>query len=316
MPRWISDSTQGAARNPAAAALVLAVAVCVAILVSAPMARAVETEDKECRPEQRYEHSPAFLRSGMAEYSALLTKKAPQGFEIEFRRGRDPGNDSRILDLVSGPETLPPEIRPTDGGAVIVRHSNLLDSETRTALPEGQVYVYATLDTQSEQIKVAVCVDPQTPEHVAAGKYSGTVSLSDPRFQAVDIPVVVTLQSRAWGMALLVTVLGGSLGGGWGVLSSLLVKGADAGSRTRPSARLLVGLGFSVGLLAGIVTYIQGYDDKPEFRGADLGDWLTLGLTTFAYAAATYTITLTLALGWDRLRQPSPPAPTKEQERE
>lgn len=272
-----------------------------AVSQTAPVG-AVAEADESCKPVRQLERSPAVLRNAMSNTSPILTKKPPPAFRIEFRRDRTHMSDSRILDLGPGLEALPTEIAPSNGGAIIVRHSDLFDSETGKSLPAAQFFVYGTIDTLSEQILIEVCVDPHTPETVPAGTYSGTVSLADPRFQQLDTPVVVTLQSTAWVMALTTTVIGGALGGGWGVVSSLLVKSADKKRSERPSPGLLVGVGVIVGLLAGVVMFVQGYDDKPAFRGADLGDWLNLGLTTFGAAAATYTVTLTAALGYDILR--------------
>lgn len=257
----------------------------------------------------------AELRLGLGGAPQLRTQPQPQRIQLQFKRDREPKTERRTIDLVDGLDKMPISFTPRDGDFLIATHSTFVDSVSRS-IPQEQIQVLAEIDVPNEQITLVLCLDPLVPEPIDAGTYTGTLSLSDPRFVRVDVPVEVHLQAQQWLLALTFSLVGGSAGGLWGVLSSY-ISGRQADGHTQPSRnaqepsgaassdkrgssqlKRLILLGLVFGLISGVWTYSDGYERAMGFRGADLGDWLGLAGVAFAAGAVVYTAAVLIEAAW------------------
>ena len=221
---------------------------------------------------------------------------------LAFQFGGARGTRSRdlALGLIDGTQLLDAPLRPRDGEALAVRVPRLVDNATQQQIPRDLLQVQARYDEAERAVRFEVCVDVSHPDGFGAGSYQGVATLTDGRFVEIEIPVWVTLRSNDRMGPMLVALVGGLIGGVWGMLSPFAViakAGATPRRALRAEARRLLVISGALGLAAGAFTFWRMFVEDGDFRGSG-ADWRTVLTAAFVTAAALYPAASLVELFW------------------
>jgi len=160
--------------------------------------------------------------------------------------------------------------------------------EDGLVLPEEQVSSWAVVNKDSTHVVIAVCVDPRYRQVSDPGRYSGAVTLDDPRVRGGNVPLTVHVQYPFLSRVLFWSLLAAVAGLTWTWLirhaDSQITAEPDAEKAPRNLAIRLASLGAAVPVVVAQVA------TNPDWRG-DLAQYVTLGtLVGGAVIAAAPTL--------------------------
>lgn len=239
---------------------------------------------------------------------------------LAFRFGgiRETRSRDLALGVIDPTQLLDAPLRPLNGEALAVRVPRLVDGATEQQIPRDKLQVQAMFDETERAIRFEVCVDVRDPQGFGAGSYQGVATLTDARFVEAEVPVSVTLRSTNWRGPFLVALLGGLIGGVWGMLSPFAATAKSAAtsrSKLRAEARRLLVISGVFGLVAGVFTFWRMFVEDGDFRGSGT-DWRTVLTAAFVTAAALFPAASLVELFWgvtfgrdDERVSGAPPAP-------
>ena len=227
----------------------------------------------------------------------VVQAEAPLAFEFGGRRETLERNVP--LGLIDQPSLLPDTLRPLDNEPLAIRVPRLVEHATDDQIPTDKVRVQAVFDKDEQAVVLNVCVDVRKTDGFGPGSYHGVATLTDARFVATDVPVDVTLRSTTWQGPLVAALIGGVVGGIWGMVSPFVatVKAGGAQRRRdlRSEARHLLVISVGLGLGAGLLVFWQKYVEAGDFRGSG-SDARGVLVTAFVAAAALYPIASVLEI--------------------
>lgn len=176
-------------RGRAACRRVCLAGVCAAGLallgLAAPTAGAQPRSPSQCEPPPEVPAAPA------PEDPAALNA---EGRELTLPLGSKREVDTRRVFLERRGGDL-----PEDGASLFTILGDVTTSDGRRLHPEA---VTATSRVLGSRVEVRVCVDPTFPRSLAAGEYTGRVTIDDPRItdaedeQATTVSVPLTIRAR------------------------------------------------------------------------------------------------------------------------
>jgi hypothetical protein len=253
------------------------------------------------------------------DITRLRVSEAAQPLAFEFGGHRGTRERDLPLGLIDDPSSLPKTLRPLDGEPLAVRIPRLVEHTTDEQIPTTNVHVQAVFDDAEQAVVLSVCVDARTTDGFGPGSYHGVATLTDARFVATDVPVDVALRSTSWQAPLAAALVGGVLGGIWGMVSPFVATVKPDGKRERrdlrAKARHLLFISVGLGLGAGLLVFWQKYVEIGDFRGSG-SDARAVLVTAFIAAAALYPIASMLEVFWRVItdrddKQPALPAATQ-----
>ena len=200
---------------------------------------------------------------------------------VRFTRGGKRGYSDRSIVFPASP----PLAQDADVFAEVT--GDLDKADASDSFDEEGIVVQRSI-TQAGDLKLKVCIDPEKPEHVAAGRYVGTIRISGRDVQPTGMSLEVTLR-RSTLLAVLLLVGGALFGivakafGDRQSTEKTLAAAPDSAGLHFTWREYLKSAGFIGGVLGGlalcVVAYVQIYDADP--------DWGTgLDMVTLALAAA------------------------------
>jgi hypothetical protein len=234
------------------------------------------------------------------ELSRLRVSQAEEPMAFEFGGRRGTRERDVPLELIDQPSSLPGSLVPRDGEPLAVRSPRLVEDTTDDQIPTNNVRVQATFDEDGQAVVLSVCVDVRRTDGFGPGSYHGVATLTDDRFMATDVPIDVALRSTSWQAPFVAALIGGVIGGAWGILSPFVAT-AKVGSgqrrdRKKKALHLLV-ISVILGLGTGALVFWQKYVEIGDFRGSGR-DARTVLVTAFFAAAALYPIATVLERFW------------------
>jgi hypothetical protein len=148
-------------------------------------------------------------------------------------------------------------------------------------LDSDAVHASATVSQNGKSIRMTVCIDPKGGASTAdAGKYSGSLSIDDPRATGGAVPLTAALRFSNWAVVALATLVAALGGLVWTML--VTIKGFNAGG-----GALRVSAAAVATVLLAIPVYINQYAADPSWSGVST-DFLALMIAVGAAVIAGF----------------------------
>lgn len=161
---------------------------------------------------------------------------------------------------------------PLDASAGSIEVSvagGLVDPKTTDvfSVEDSQVTFGAEVDQASpERLLVKVCIDPSHPDHVAPGKYVGSLLISGRGISPSQIPITLTLKYSHWLVVWILALVGAAAGVGARILARKLNK------KSRLSGARIFWIA-AIGLVGAVGVVVKLYYAPSTFGGSPGDLW-------------------------------------------
>jgi hypothetical protein len=182
----------------------------------------------------------------------------PTSRTLKINLGSDSRSQTRTLAIVSPPLSK--------GRKVLAEIDGDLEDADSSTFAANQTSVSPTV-TALGNIELKVCLDPEIPENVGAGRYLGAISIGGPGIETTSFPLEVTVQASG-----LIAAIWIGLGTLLGIVLKMFtdlrktvgvtVSRADL-KKYREQGVLYVAL--VTGLVSGIVDFLGLYEPNPAW---------------------------------------------------
>lgn len=174
--------------------LLTSIAVGVALLVAAPDAAQGE-QGPRCPDETKAPPAKKAQQVPEPQARSNLTSRAVR---IDF--GSKRMKTDRTIGLTATPRLRPRTRMFADVGADLTR------ADGGDSFPVEGIVLKPSV-SQAGNLRLSICLDPERPEQVEVGRYTGVIELIGEQIEATAIPLEVTLKSSVW-VAILWSTIG------------------------------------------------------------------------------------------------------------
>ena len=146
------------------------------------------------------------------------------------------------------------------GSTLNVAVSDLVREDGLT-FDTDEVEASATVLPDGRHVRVQVCINPRAGQgHATPGKYTGSLSIDDPRVTGGSLPMTVTLRFDRWQIVAGACVVAAAAGLIWAI--AITIRGFGAGGGWER-----VAVASAASLLAAVPVYIKQFDSNPSWAG-------------------------------------------------